>query len=226
MLKYALATEEAFLSYRREFTDVGYSAGAVYDLLALLMEDLVADPNARKKVAQFHDETYRKASRAAKVAAELARGMQDFAARRLLIPFCLLEGAGRIAMAMLDPGYVDFAGAVGQAGVARSLVRVVEERRFGIGSASIGAAVLQCLRIFRSMERAALAVDQPLLLKSRDKNLYQLASLGLLASNVSERFQTPKGADDPVVSQWKGPELRELKIDGRMLVEAAAKAAK
>ena len=223
ILKYALSAENQLAKYHKTYSDTGFSAGLVFDLLAMIAETLDLDGTTAKKIPEYLEEVFKHGIKTAVVAAEVAKAVPDFAAKRYLLSASLVHDVGRLAMALLDPAYFAHVETATGAGFGRLLSARTEEARFGLHHARMGSLVLTRVGLFKAFETAILFHHEPYLLKTRSKTLYQLAAIVSLSANIAADLKKPNSVDDPVIPQWKGPELAEFKIEPRALIDNLAR---
>jgi HD-like signal output (HDOD) protein len=222
VLKYALRTEELLVAAKAQYADTGYAAGLVFDFLTQLSGAISEDP---KKANAYIEQVYTHSLRAAQIGAELALHLPEFSFSKYAFSACLLHDVGKIAMAILAPDYLKFVEDVDKKKPPRALRNFAEQTRFGMTHAILGQELCHAFRIFRPIERAVLFHHEPYLLKDSNRGLYQLASLIALATSMASNPKRIDQADDPIVQEWKGPELQDFKVDPKSIVAASAKGA-
>ena len=221
VLKFALKTEESQVSAKSPYADTAYAAGMLFDVMTLLVEQY---SNDKKAVAAFIEQIYAHGLKSAQIAAEISKNLPDFAYRKFLFSACLIHDLGKVAMAILEPDYLKFLETAGKKFTLPRAVRLhAESTRFGTNHAVIGTLICHEFSIFRPIEKSILFHHAPFLLSSRNKNLYQLASLVALSANVANNFKKTDKADDPMVALWKTPELRDFRIDVKDILKAVAR---
>jgi HD-like signal output (HDOD) protein len=222
-LKYALKTEELLAANpaaaKEEYADLGFSAGALFDVFALLANQV----EHKKKVLTLIETVHAQSFKTGMIAAEVARTMPELTYRRLFFAACLLHDIGKIAMAILDPSYIDFLDACTKKDLPRAVRRYAEAKRFGVNHSVLGAVICYGHTLFSPFSRAILYQHEPFLLSTRKKNLYQLTALISLSTNMASNFKKADKEDDPILALWKGPELKDLKVTPRALVQAVAR---
>lgn len=221
VLKYALKTEEVLDGDKNQYADMAYAAGVVFDFMAILAGDLAED---RRKAVSYVEQVYIHGLRSAQVAMNIANQMPEFSFKKYLFAACLIHDIGKIAMAILDPHYMDFVDSCSKKGLTRQVRLFAERSRFGIDHASLGSLFCYYFKIFLPIHKAILYHHSPHLLKTADKNIYPLTSLVCLVSNVANNFKRPDGPQDPIVALWKGLELKDFKIEPDQIVLAMSKA--
>ncbi len=219
-LKYALKTEEALLGDKSGYSDTAYAAGLVFDFLAAVALDIMEDSKA---VLAYIDQVYSHSLRAAQVGVKIAQVMPEFGFKKYLFSACLIHDVGKIIMAVLNPKYIQFTEEMSKNEVPRAIRYYTEKKFFGINHSVFSAMSCHDFRIFKILEDALLYHHEPYLLKSTNKNLSQLASMICLATNIANHFKKTDKTDDPVVSLWKGHELKGFNVDMKQVVSAVAK---
>jgi HD-like signal output (HDOD) protein len=223
-LKYALKTEEMLAAHpsaaKEEYADLGFSAGVLFDAFVMLANTC----EHKKKVLNLIESVHAQGFKTGMVAAELARVMPELTYRKLFFAACLLHDIGKIAMAILDPTYVDFLDACAKKGIPRAMRRYAEAKRFGVNHSVLGAVICYNYALFSPFSRAILYQHEPFLLSTRKKNLYQLTALVSLSTNIASNFKKTDKADDPILALWRGEELKDLKLNPQKILQAVARA--
>ncbi|HUP56223.1 MAG TPA: HDOD domain-containing protein [Bdellovibrionota bacterium] len=202
-LRYALKAEEG-----DEYADTAFSAGLLYDGMALAAGALCPDASAQKVALSFLDQTFAHGMACAKLGVALGKKLPEFSARKFAFSACLLHDLGKVAMAILDPGYVKFLETAEKSALPRPVRHHAELARFGVTHAMLSAWCLRHARLLGEIELALEFHHDPALLRSRSKPMHQLASVVSLATQMAT-------ATDPAA--WKTPDLRELRIDAAVL---------
>src|SRR5206468_932882 len=99
----------------------------------------------------------------------------------------------------------------------------LERTRYGFSHAMLGSVACGATGLFKTVEKAILFQQEPCLLYSGKKSSYQLAALVCLAVNMVSRPRRVDKEDDPIFAKWKGPELKQLAITPRQMMEASRK---
>ena len=227
-LKYALKTEELLssnpASAKEEYASLAFSAGVVFDTFVLLAESF----EHKKKILGLIESVHAQGLKAGMIAAELARSVPEFTYRKHFFAVCLLHDIGKIAMAVLDPTYVDFLEACSKKKIPRPLRRYAEAKRFGLNHSVLGAVICYDYALFSPFSRAILYQHEPFLLSTRKKNLYQLTALVSLATNIASDFKksdkVPNESEEAILARWKGPELKDFKINTQAMLQAVSRA--
>jgi HD-like signal output (HDOD) protein len=226
-LKYALKTEEAAagpggVNAKEEYTDLAFSAGLIFDVFVLL----ASKSENKKKLLAYIEEIYNQSFKTATIAAEVVKEMPQFGFRRLFFAACLLHDVGKIGMAILDPKYLEFSELCAKKALPRHIRRFAEAKSFGLNQSLLGATTCYSVSLFSPFARAILYQHEPFLLGTRKKNLYQLAALVSLSTNIAAQFKKIDKVDDPIIGVWKGPELKDFKLDTANLLKAVSRVAK
>lgn len=220
VLKYAIRTEDLLARDKKGFVNTAFAAGLIYDALVMIASEL---PDGRKKILPYIDQVYAHGLKSAQIAVQLSESMADFAFKKYIFSACLIHDVGKICLAILDPTYLTFIEEAGKKDLPRSIRHFTEQKRFKLDHAEIGSMVCVSFKVFKSIDKAILFHHDPYLLKSANKNLFQLASCICLASNMANNWRKPKDTADPLLAMWKGPELGDFKIDPKILVQSVQK---
>jgi HD-like signal output (HDOD) protein len=223
-LKYALKTEELVagpggVNAKEEYADLAFASGIFFDVLVLL----ASRSDNKKKLLAYIEEIYNQSIKSAMIAAEIVRILPEFNYKRLFFATCLLHDVGKIAMAILEPKYLDFSETCTKKTLPRPIRRFAEAKRFGINHSVLGAVTCYSFAQFSPVARAILYQHEPFLLSTRKKNLYQLTALVALSNNIATQFKKTDKTDDPILAVWKGPELKDFKIDNQKLLTALSR---
>jgi hypothetical protein len=218
ILKYATKLEEVCLAKKVPFPEVTFNAGVLFDLLALIAEELAED---KKKIAAFIDAVFAHGLKTADIALELSKTIPDMPLKKFLYSACVLHDLGKVVLAILEPTYFDFNDEVAKKNVSRSLRHYAEIKRYGVAHPMMGSLTCQNFDFFKNIQSVLLHQHEPYLVKSKPH--YQLAALVCLATNIANRFVKAKDAADPILSEWKGLELVQFRYDAKQLVTLVAK---
>jgi len=217
VLKYALKTEEIHVTLKAQYADLGFAAGLVFDYMIALAHKFAAEP---KKVIPFIDHLYMHCLKSAYVARELSLQMPAAGFGKFTFPAALLHDIGKAAMAILTIEYFTFVEDCQKKDVSRSIRLFVEEERFGINHAVLGAMICNSFQIFRPIERVVLHHHAPFVIRETHRNLHPLTALTCLATNVANHFKKVDKDDDPVIKLWKGPEIADFAVSTRQILTA------
>jgi hypothetical protein len=135
----------------------------------------------------------------------------------------MLHSIGRVAMAIVEPGYLDFIAQCSKKGTPRLVQSFAEKKRYGVSHAVLGALICYGVDVFAPFARAILYHEEPYLLTTRKKDLHQLSAIVLLSSNIASQFKKVDKPDDPILAAWKGPELAQLKMTPAQIIQAIAR---
>ncbi|HCM40635.1 MAG: hypothetical protein A2070_08895 [Bdellovibrionales bacterium GWC1_52_8] len=219
-LKYSLKTEEQLVNRKNEYSDTAYAAGLVFDILAAVTNAVCDD---KKKVLAFLDGIYNHGLRTATIAAELAKNVPDLGFQKYVFSAALIHDIGKVGMAIVRPGYINFLEDVKKKEISRPIRQHLEKEKWGVDHLAIGALTCHFYRMFRPIEKVVQFHHDPYLLRLRQKNLFPITGLICLATNIANNFKKTDKMDDPVLSLWRGPELRDFRIDMRGVVNSVAK---
>ncbi len=230
ILKFAVKTEESLVANAQPgqkkgtHSDSAFAAGYVFDLIWLLAEALVQDATELKAVLKLIETTYAHSLRTAQLSVALGASLADFPHAKYLFSAALLHDMGKPILAILDRSYLKFTEDCDKKNLPRSVRHYAEQTRYGVNHSVLGAFAGSCIPIFRSAERAILFHHLPFLLRSAaDKSIYTLSALIQMATLMANAPQKPTGEDDPVLTLWKGPELKDIPISAKQLIEVASK---
>lgn len=223
-LKYAVRTGEYASSRRLAFPDAAYAAGMVYDILIAIGREVF---QAAKTFEEYVTEVYKHGMRAAIVAAEVSKSLKGFTFGRHVFAACLIHDVGKLAMELLfasgPNSYTAFRAELGKKPLKRPVRHFVESKRFGLTHEYYSAQMAHSFFMFRSAERAILFHHDPYTVHSVNKDLYQFSALIALASNMASNFRIPKDSNDPVYKEWLPIELKDFKIDHKLLLATMSK---
>ncbi len=214
VIKYALKTEALLAGDRSGYSDMGYAAGLLYDLLVLIGTDLSKDKN---KFLAYIEAVYNQGLKTAQIAVTLAKNVPDMAFSKYLFGASLVHDVGKVVIAILSSEYIAFEDQANKKMLTRMVRYYAEERKFGVNHAMIGGLTCQYFRIFKTIEKAILYHHEPFLLRKWKPNLFQLSSVVSLASNIANGLRRVDGPNDPILKTWKGPELNDFKMEFKQL---------
>ena len=217
VLHYALRTEETLAGNKEGYTESAFAAGMVFDVLALIAGQLAED---KKKIRIYIDQAYAHGLRTAQIGASLVKDIPDFGHRKSVFAACMLHDVGKIALAILDPSYFSFLEECIKKDLPRAVREFAERKRFGVSHTVLGGLICHNFKVFRTIEKAVLYHHDPYMLRNRGRNLYELASMICLATNVANHFKKVDKEDDPAVANWKGPELEGFRVDTKRVIAA------
>lgn len=219
ILKYAIRAEDHLLTTKSAYSDTAYAAGLVFDLLVLVSAVHAQD---KKKHAAFIDNVFNHGMRTAQIGLELVKLIPDFGFKKYIFAACLLHDVGKVCTALINPDYLNFLEEGRKKEWPRAVHDYVENTKFNVHHSVFGGLVCFSNRMFRPIEKVIECHHSPYLLYHKNKNLFQLASLVCLSTNIANHFKKTDRVDDPIVQQWKGVELRDFKIDMRSVVKSVA----
>lgn len=218
-LKYALAIEEANAGKKDDYLDLAFSAAMLFDVFAMISEA----QEHKKKLAPYVDSVYKQGYKTAQIAAEISKTAPDFGFKRYVFAASMVHDIGKVAMAVLDPAYLDFQEELSSKDLPRALKKYAELKRFGINHSIFGALICEYFKVFAPFSRAILYQQDPYLLNTREKKLFDLCALISFSTNICSNFKKIDKLDDPVIERWKTPELGPYKIDMGKVFKAIAK---
>lgn len=220
VLQYALQTEAVFIDKKTDYVDTAYAAGVLFDAMIQIM---IHVGDGDKKVREYIDNIYKHSLRTAQISMEIVKTMPDFSFKKFAFSAGLIHDIGKAAMAILQPSYMNFQEECVKREIPRAIRILCERQKYGTDHAAIGALVCSSFKIFKGVDRAILFHHEPYLLKSVDKNLFQLSSLICLATNMASNFKKTDKADDPVFALWKTLEIKDFMVEPKQMIAAAAK---
>lgn len=221
-LKYALKTEE-FLSIRRmPYGDTAYAAGLMFDVMSAVARELFEAP---KPFEEYLGEVYKHGLKSARIGTEIAKNFKSFSYTKYVFAGCLIHDIGKLAMDLMfgagPTSYATFRADVEKRPTSRHVRHSVEATRFGLTHEYYSAQMAHYFGMFREIEKAILFHHEPYILKTVNKELYTFASIIALASNMTNNFRVPKDVNDPIYASWFTPELKDFKIDPKILQTVA-----
>jgi HD-like signal output (HDOD) protein len=226
-LKYALKTEESVagaggVNAKAEHADLAFSAGIFFDVFVLIASR-PEYAERKKKLLAYIEEIYTQSLKTASIAVEVVKIVPELGYQRLFFAAALLHDVGKIALAFSEPGYQEFSEQVAKKGLNRHIRRFAEAKRFGVNHSVLGAVICYSYTPFSAFARAILYQHEPFLLSTRRKNIYKLTAVVSLCTNIAAQFKKTDKVEDPILGVWKGPELKDLKIDNAQLLQALAR---
>ncbi len=216
-IKYAIKTEEILQERKNEYSDMAYAAGFLFDVLSQAAAKMSPDS---KEIQDFIGKTYEHGVKSAKIAAEICPIFPQFSFKKYAFTAALVHDVGKIAMAILDPGYLKFQAECAEKKWPRAVRQFVEKKRFGVEHPVFSYLLCNLFGLFKPIERAVLCHHEPYLLQSSKKSHYWLACAVSLSSNIANQFKKLDKADDPIIATWKGWDLKDLPIDPKALIKA------
>lgn len=220
VLKYAIATEEHLTEKKIPNPEIGFAAGYYFDVVSNLIS--AYGSAEEKKVREYLGKIYSHGLLTGKIAVELAKKMPEFPLKKFAFAAGMLHDIGKICQALLDPTIWPYLDLLGKKPLPRAIRFESEKKKLGVHHALISAMIVRPFDFFRPLAPAILYHHEPYLLKARDpKNTFQMASLIALASNMATQFKQTDKTDDPIMAQWKSPELADFKYEASWIVAAS-----
>ena len=210
LLVYASKTDDPLFGNREPWATGAFTGGFLLDWTVYLAKTRGADA---KVLGPFADSIFNHGQRTAKVAVALSSLLPELGFRRFLYSACLVHDVGKIAMAMLDPSYVEFHADMETRVVSRGVRLFTERARFGVSHEMLGAAICEVSGAFKPVSRAVLFHHEPALLKKEGGALYLFAGLLAFSSNVANYFKKPEKDETSHLARWKSPELKDFPLD-------------
>lgn len=222
-LRFAIQVEELLSGKKEAYPDTAFAAGVVFDVLRAVAVESMSSP---KSVVEFIENSFKHGLRTARLGYEISRTLPAFESSKYVFAACLLHDAGKCALAVLDPAYVDFVELCLEKGLKRPLRQLIEKRRYGYSHEVYSFLCAHYFPIFDVVKEAILFHHEPQLLATRNREQYNLASLICLATKMAEDFSAPASVGDPALEKWLGPELRAFPVKKTVLVTVAGKISK
>ncbi|MBI2607030.1 MAG: HD domain-containing protein [Deltaproteobacteria bacterium] len=225
VLKYALRTEEYVKNRKFPYADSAYAAGMMFDRMVAIGADIF---NAPKSYFAYVDDVYKHGLMSARIGYEVAREMKGFGFSKVLFASCLVHDIGKLVMELLyaegtPNAFKQFRLDIEKKPLTRDLIHFIETARFGFTHEYYSSQLVWAYEIFRIVERAILFHHDPYLIRSSNKDTYNLACLIALASNMARKFQKARNVNDSIMKHWLSPELKDFAIDPRILVTTMEK---
>jgi HD-like signal output (HDOD) protein len=215
-LTYSLKTEEYVVTRRMQYADIAYAAGMVFDLMVWIGRELYG---SKKGYDELMTEVYKHGLRAAMIGMEIAKLFKRFNYNKYVFAACLLHDVGKLAMDLIfGTAYSIFRADINKVPLSRDVTHFLEARRFGFTHEYYGSQMAYYFQIFRPIEKAILFHHEPYLLKGTNKELWVLASIIALASNMARNYRIPKDHSDPIFKAWFPHELKDFRIDKSALI--------
>lgn len=215
VLRHALKAEKHASLIPGENPAIAYAAGLLFDLLELMP--------APQETRKFSAAQFEQGLKAAQLASALGRRLAEPRLGRYLFGGALLASAGKAMLAHLAPDFARFDARCFEKALPRVVSEFAVKKRFGLTPALLSSQACRAMGVFEKTERALLFCEQPYLLRSDPKPVYQLAAAIRLALNIAREPKRIERDDDPELARWKGLELRELPIDASELAELSRK---
>ena len=227
VLKYAKKTEEYVSARHMPYADMAYAAGMMFDRMVAIGTEIYKAP---KSYYDSVEEVYKHGLKSARVGFEIANSVKSIGFSKVIFAACLIHDVGKLAMELLYPegspnAYKNFNADINKKPLNRHMIYFLECQRYGFTHDYYGAQLVWSFEVFRNIERALLYHHQPYLTKSA-KDIYNLASLIALSSNIARKYQPAKTSNDPVIHQWLTPELNDFRIAPSVLVGVMEKCSK
>jgi HD-like signal output (HDOD) protein len=220
-LKYALKAEEYVSSRRLPYGDTAYAAGMMFDLVVSIGHQIF---KAEKDFDEYVAEVFKQSLKGARVGVEITKSLKGFGYSKYVFGACMIRDIGKLAMYLLHTkAYKDFLKALEKKPLPRVFRHVAEAKLFGMTHEYYGAQMAHSFDLFQNVERAVLFHHDPYLIKSGNKELYTLTMLLSLSSNVAGNFRTPKDLKDPIFASWLTPEVKDFKIEPKLLMDMMLK---
>ena len=144
LLKYALQVEEANAGKKDEYLDLAFSAGMLFDIFAMI----VSAQENKKKLQPFVEDVYKQGYKTAQIGAEIAKTIPNFGFKRHLFAAAMIHDIGKIAMAIIEPEYLEFLDECSKKNLPRALRRYAEQKRFGVNHSLLGAVICYYYKVF------------------------------------------------------------------------------
>jgi len=122
------------------YQSVAFVSGLVFDLLALSGADL---GDRKRPFLKQLETSFTDAMKLADVGFKRGKGLEDLVLERHILTVFLMREAGRMAMALAYPDYLEFANKLEKAGVKPPLRTLAEVKKYGISSNVVSALICQ-----------------------------------------------------------------------------------
>jgi len=207
--------------------ELAYAAGVIFDAFAAGAARWIAEPIERKTYLTELDRVAAHGLQAARVAHGLARGISGLSGARLAFAGGLLHDVGKVALTALDPGYAEFRKHAEEKALSRRIRQFAEAERYGLTHAELGSLVCAAHPLFAPLARAVRFHHDPHLLRGDDRSAFRLAAILSVASNMARLNKKAENDKDPLIAEWKGPELKgedaaSLGFQAKALVKLSA----
>lgn len=140
-IQYAVKTLNAFGEDSR-YAQVAFNAGLVFDFLFYSNE---VSTNKNPAIKKLIETRYDIALQKAKAGYKKASTIKDLSFEKQIITYFLFKEAGKIAIAIHQPDYIDFNNSFEKAGIKPLLFAVAEKHRFGISHSLVGSLFAQIM---------------------------------------------------------------------------------
>jgi hypothetical protein len=173
VVRYARRSLEHFGEDSR-YKHVAYQAGLAYDILAMVKAKRgAADPQFAGVIDAAFDESLK----AADAGYSILKASSSIALELFIVTACLLRGAARVAMAIVEPSYADLLRQFAANDTPVAFQHVLEEKRFGIHHGFVASLLCQALPGQSRAFLSSLWLDTPLFLQGEEnKQRFDLAS--------------------------------------------------
>jgi FixJ family two-component response regulator len=159
------------------YKHVAYSAGVVFDALSAIA---AKNPEIRVKIQNHMDPIHDEAVKTAKAAYQMVTAGQGVALELYIVAACLMKSAGKIALAILEPSYLDLLRFYETKKVPPVFQQLIEQKKYSITHCMLGSLLCQCLPVQSKAFLSTLCFDVPLFLKDeKNKPRFDLASVCL-----------------------------------------------
>lgn len=182
VLKFANRCYDIFEDSNR-YPHRAFAAGLIYDGLRLFAEVTITEK--KTVVTDYIEKVLREGQTTAHVLLSLSKEMKKMELGEFVVAAALLNGVGKAAIAILDPGYIKFADVMERENLSRPLVSFAERRRYGISHSMLGYLICGTFSSFRPIAQAILYSGEPYIAKLKNQTTsYELASSLYLSANI------------------------------------------
>lgn len=161
-LKFATKTVEHFGEGSRNQTEA-FNSGLVLDLLSVMAE---ATGGRKAAVRKYIEERYIEALRQADNCIAAGKNAQSLVLERHIVTTILMREAGKIAMAIFYPDYLELRRKLEKKFLPPTLQHIVELRYFSVSHNMMGALIAQGAPGLGDAYKAVLFYDYPYMLKN------------------------------------------------------------
>lgn len=218
-VKFALKSEEPFLKDKDGFQETAYAAGLVFDTIFHIAEKKGAD----KKQMEWLEHQFKLAQRSAILGRHIADCVSDFVLKKYAYAVGILLAAGQTMMMLLDSKYMTFLEEAKKKDVTNEMILELEEKIYGFHHGYLASLIARGTRIFSPVEGALRSRVFPGVWKSKNRGLYQLSSVLLLAHNMGRHFKKTNDPNDAAVGKWRAPGVEDFSVTAQHLVGITGK---
>ncbi len=175
LIGYAIRSVEHFGEGSR-YHEIAFNCGIVFDLLALQAQ-IIED--RKRPLLKLIDTLFMETMRKADQGFQLGKSISNLVLEKHVITTLMLAEAGKIAMALYFPDYLEMHLDLEKRALKPILRHIAEENRYGISHNLVGALICQVAPALEEAHKAVLFGGYPFMLKSlpHEEQSYALAAL-------------------------------------------------